>query len=271
LRSLTVSVRPENVETVLDRLVLVAPRGVHELPGETTVELLLYGEDDELAEAEELSSREPLVQRLVTADAPGDWRARRAHTHRPQRIGERLVVRPAWAPPSDDSPPRVEIVLDTEDAFGTGSHPTTRGCLEAVEALAPGASLADLGSGSGVVAVAAALLGWGRVVAVDINPASIEATRANAALNAVEIDALVLDLAREPPPAAQTLVANVPLPIHAEIASHLAGVLPRSLIASGVPADGLDALLDAYAGLSLEPARRRVLDGWAVVTFGEGG
>ena len=183
MRSLTVSVRPEDVEAVLDRLVLIAPRGVHELPGDTTTDLLLYGEPDELAEAEELTAREPLVQSLTSADAPGDWRDRRSHTHRPQRIGEGLVVRPSWAAPAEDSPPRVEIVLDTADAFGTGSHPTTRGCLEAVEALAPGASLADLGCGSGVVAVAAALLGWGHVIAVDLNPASIEATRANAALN----------------------------------------------------------------------------------------
>lgn len=67
------------------------------------------------------------------------------------------------------------------------------------------------------------------------------------------------------------LVANVPLSVHAEIVSRLPGVLPRSIIASGVPADDFDALLDAYAGISLEPARRRVLDGWAVVTFGESG
>jgi ribosomal protein L11 methyltransferase len=269
LRSLTVSVRPEDVEAVLDRLMLVAPRGVHELPGEPTVELLLYGEDDELTEAEELTAREPLVQTLVTADAPGDWRDRRAHTHRSQRIGERLVVRPSWAPRSDDSPPRVEVVLETGDAFGTGSHPTTRACLEAVESLAPGPSLADLGCGSGVVAVAAALLGWGGVIAVDLNQASIEATRANAALNGVEVDALLLDLADEPPPPAQLLVANVPLAVHAAIAAHLPSDLPHSIIASGVPADGLDALLDAYAGLTLEPRDRRVIDGWAVVSFGE--
>jgi ribosomal protein L11 methyltransferase len=271
LRSLIVSVRPENAEEVLDGLLLIAPRGVHELPGATSVELLLYGEEGELAEAEQFSAHEPLVQRLVTADAPIDWRDRRSHTHRAQRIGDRLVVRPSWAPPTDESPPRVEIVLDDGDAFGTGSHPTTRGCLEALEALAPGASLADLGCGSGLVAVAAALLGWGRVVAVDVNPASIEATRANAALNGVEVDALVLDLASEPPPAAQTLVANVPLPIHAEIVSRLPGAAPRSIIASGVPADGLDALLDAYAGAALEPVTRRVVDGWAVVTFGVSG
>jgi ribosomal protein L11 methyltransferase len=270
LRSLTVSVRPEDVEAVLDGLLPVAPRGVHELPGPTAVELLLYGEDDELAVAEELCAHEPLVQRLVAADAPGDWRDRRSQTHRPERIGERLLVRPSWMNASAESPGRVEIVLDETDAFGTGSHPTTHGCLEALERLAPGASLADLGCGSGVVAVAAALLGWARVLAVDVSPPSIEATRANASLNGVEIETLVRDLTREPSPDAETLVANVPLSIHSEIASRLPSVLPGSIIASGVPADDLGALLDVYAGRSFKPAAQRVLDGWAIVTFGKG-
>jgi ribosomal protein L11 methyltransferase len=271
LRSLTVSVRPQDVEALLDRLLLVAPRGVHELQGERSVELLLYGEAGELAEAEAVAAREPLVRRLVSADAPGDWRDRRAATHRSQPIGERLVVRPSWAPRCADSPPRVEVVLEAGVAFGTGAHPTTRGCLEAVEALAPGASLADLGCGSGVVAVAAALLGWGRVVAVDVNPASVEATRANAVLNAVEVEALVLDLAEEPPPAAQMLVANVPLSVHGAIAPHLAATPPQSLIASGVPADEIDQLVDTYAGPSLAVVSRRVVDGWAVVVLGKDG
>jgi ribosomal protein L11 methyltransferase len=273
LRSLTVSVAPQDVEAVLDRLLLLAPRGVHELPGNPLAELLLYGEGEELAEAEEFAAGERLIERAVTADAPDDWRERRSYTHRPQQIGDRLLVRPAWATPasSDGSPARIEVVLASADAFGTGSHPTTRGCLEALESVAPGASLADLGCGSGVVAVAAALLGWSRVIAVDVSAASIEATRSNAALNSVELEALVLDLTREPPPTAQTLVANVPLSIHTEIASRIAGSATRAIIASGVPAERSAELLDAYAGLGLEPARCRALDGWAVAVFGESG
>jgi ribosomal protein L11 methylase PrmA len=108
------------------------------------------------------------------------------------------------------------------------------------------------------------------VLAVDVSPTSIEATRANASLNEVEIEALVRDLTREPSPDAETLVANVPLSIHSEIASRLPSVLPGSIIASGVPADDLGALLDVYAGRSFKPAAQRVLDGWAIVTFGKG-
>jgi ribosomal protein L11 methyltransferase len=271
LRSLTVSVRPQDVEAVLDGLILVAPRGVHELPNARGVELLLYGEGDELTEAEELAAHEPLVRKIATAEAPDDWRARRSRTHSPQHIGEHLSVRPSWLSASDEAPPRVEIVLDDRAAFGTGSHPTTRACLEALERITPGAFLADLGCGSGVVAVAAALLGWGRVVAVDVNPASVEATRVNAQLNNVEIETRVLDLTRESPPAAQVVVANVPLSIHAEIVARLGSAPPHVVIASGVPAVDLDALHEAYSGLPLEAVRTRVLDGWAAVTFGEGG
>jgi ribosomal protein L11 methyltransferase len=195
-----------------------------------------------------------------------DWVRATQAQFAPLQIHDRLWIVPSWCESPD--PSAINVTLDPGLAFGTGSHPTTRGCLEALERLTPGASLADLGSGSGVIAVAAALLGWARVLAVDVSPPSIEATRANASLNGVEIEALVLDLTQDPPPSAETLVANVPLPIHSEIVSRLADVQPRSIIASGVPAADSDALVDAYAGASL-PVRRRALDGWAIVTFGE--
>jgi ribosomal protein L11 methyltransferase len=271
LRSLTLTVRPEDAEAVLDRVLVAAPRGVHELPADPLAELLFYGEDDELTELERVAAGCAAVRGAEMAEAPDDWRERRARTYRPLRIGERLVVRPSWAPASEAFEGLVEVVLADEDAFGTGSHPTTRGCLAALAALAPGASLADLGCGTGVVAVAAALLGWRRVVAVDVDPSSLEATRANASRNGAEVEVVSLDLTRDPPPEAEALIANVPLGIHAEIARHLGASVPATIVASGVHPEEADQVIAAYARRGFAERDRLEVGGWAVVVVGGDG
>lgn len=104
------------------------------------------------------------------------------------RAGRRLVVRPPWVPLGEVGPEDVVVEVDPGAAFGHGAHPTTRLCLAALEAeleVRPGGAVLDVGSGSGVLAVAAARLGAARVVAVDIDPAAVAATRANAAANGV--------------------------------------------------------------------------------------
>lgn len=108
---------------------------------------------------------------------------------RPVRVG-RLHVRPSWLPPDDDPPRAGErvVVLDPSRAFGSGSHPSTLACLGAVERWAHGAAVLDIGCGSGVLAVAAALCGAERVVAVDVDPVAVAATVANAARNGVVIE-----------------------------------------------------------------------------------
>ncbi|OGO49347.1 MAG: hypothetical protein A2148_00105 [Chloroflexi bacterium RBG_16_68_14] len=102
------------------------------------------------------------------------------------RVGRRLAIRPSWrryrARPGD-----VVIELDPGAAFGTGQHPTTRLCLEALEErLRPGAIVLDVGAGSGILSLAAALLGAARVDAVDIDPAAVRATEENALRNGVQ-------------------------------------------------------------------------------------
>jgi ribosomal protein L11 methyltransferase len=269
LRSLSVRVRPEEFEAVLDRLLPIAPRGVHELPGDGLTELRFYGEDDELAETERVATACAEVRDVEITAAPDDWRDRRADTYRPERVGARLIIRPSWAPPAPSSG-LIEVVLADEAAFGTGSHPTTRACLEALERLTPGASLADLGCGSGVIAVTAALLGWRRVLAVDTDPTSLDATGANAARNGVDVEPIARDLTRECPPEADVYVANVPLRVHAAIAGGLSGTKPSALIASGVPEAKTDELIAAYAPLELEPSRYARFGGWCVIHLGVG-
>ncbi len=112
-----------------------------------------------------------------------DWaHAWKAH-YRPLRIGRRLLVRPAWTD-SNVRNDELEIVLDPGMAFGTGTHPSTRLCLQALEEhLVPGGDVLDLGCGSGILAIAAARLGADTVLALDNDAVAVSAARQNLALN----------------------------------------------------------------------------------------
>ena len=102
----------------------------------------------------------------------------------PIRVSERLWIVPSWHAAPD--PAAVNLVLDPGMAFGTGSHATTRLCLEWLERnVRSGCSVLDYGCGSGILAIAAARLGAGNVAGVDIDPLAVEAARANAERNGV--------------------------------------------------------------------------------------
>jgi len=116
---------------------------------------------------------------------PTDWSEEWKRFYDVQHIGGRLVVRPSWL---EYAPREGEVVveLDPGTAFGTGQHETTRLCLAAIERhLRPGESVLDVGCGSGILAIAAAKLGAGRIRAIDVDPDTIAVTEANAAINDV--------------------------------------------------------------------------------------
>lgn len=126
----------------------------------------------------------PLPRPAYREIAEQDWaEAWKTHYH-PIPVGRRLLVLPAWLPvPQGD---RLPLILDPGMAFGTGTHPSTQLCLAALEEhLQPGATVLDLGCGSGILGIAAARLGAARVVALDTDPVAVEATRQNAARNGV--------------------------------------------------------------------------------------
>jgi ribosomal protein L11 methyltransferase len=103
----------------------------------------------------------------------------------PIRIGRRLTILPAWLEPAL-GPDEIPIRIEPGNAFGTGTHPTTALCLRALERhLAPGTRLLDLGTGTGILSIAAAKLGAGPVLALDIDPEAVRAARSNVALNHV--------------------------------------------------------------------------------------
>jgi len=156
-------------------------------------------------------------------DVESGWEDRWRVFHRPVSVG-RLWIGPPWETPD---PALLAVVIDPGRAFGTGSHPTTRLCLAGLQDLEPG-SLLDVGCGSGVLSIAAGLLGHAPVLAVDVEAPAVEATRENAARNGVELETRVVDPDEELPPA-DIVVANISLAAVLALPAHVeAGVLVTS-------------------------------------------
>jgi ribosomal protein L11 methyltransferase len=188
----------------------------------------------------------------VTEVEPG-WEDRWREFHRPVRVGP-LWIGPPWETAPADA---LTVTIDPGRAFGTGAHPTTRLCVELL-AEVPRGVLLDVGCGSGVLAIAAARLGFAPVVAVDVAEAAVDATRANAAANGVELDVRLLDAATGELPPTETAVANVDL---ATVERLAARVDARGLVLSGYLVADVPRL-DGFAHVD-----RRALDGWAADRF----
>jgi ribosomal protein L11 methyltransferase len=263
---LAVRAPAEAAEPVLAALLEVAPAGVEQRDGPSWVEYAVYAERDELPlrPGEEVLAGAPVT--VSAEQVVDDWAERWRSFHRPVLVGGRLWVRPPWEPPHA-SAGVLDVVIDPGRAFGTGAHPTTRGCLELLLGLPPRGALADLGCGSGALAIAAARLGFAPVVALDADPAAVEATRRNARRNGVRLARVERrDLRAGRPPAAAILVANLSRPLLLELADALRSAGPRALVLSGVLEREAG---DVAAALwPLEERRRVLLDGWAALELG---
>jgi ribosomal protein L11 methyltransferase len=180
----------------------------------------------------------------------------------PMRFGERLWIRPSHA--TVDAAGAVVVTLDPGLAFGTGTHPTTRLCLEWLDAnLEPGARAVDFGCGSGVLAVAAARLGASRVAAHDIDPQALLATAENAAANEVAPQVVVHAEAATLEPGVDLVLANILSGPLVELAPRLTGLLAPggALVLAGLLDEQADEVIAAYAPEVTLQAWRR-LDGW---------
>ena len=204
----------------------------------------------------------------VAADAGlDDWRE---HAEA-WRAGERFVVVPAWQPPPDwITGADVVLVVDPDRSFGSGSHPTTRACLAAVERLVrPGMVVADVGCGSGVLAIAAARRGALEVHAVDTDPQAVDATSANAERNSVGARVRVstgsVDLLE--PGRHDVVMANIGAATLRSVAPLLSALVAPggALVLSGVLDSQSDEVIDAYAPCGLDVMRLDRDGDWCTV------
>jgi ribosomal protein L11 methyltransferase len=224
------------------------------------------------------------TRRLAEEDWANAWKEFYHVTH----LGARTVIKPSWRE-YDAQPGEVVIELDPGMAFGTGLHPTTRGCLALLErAVRPGDRVLDVGTGSGILALAAAQLGAAHVLALDVSEVAVAATRANAAANAlgerISVRHATLEgAAGEPymplPPGLETLGAAVGqfdlvlANIIARVIAQLAPALMRAvrpggaLIASGIIAERLEEAEGPLRAAGLLEVERHQEGDW-VTLFG---
>ncbi len=305
---LAVRVRREDAELVLAQLLELAPSGVEEAEvGDGVVEYAVYGSPGELPQLPDLraAAGAALVE-VTTAELPDDWGERWKRFHRPVLVESPgivpgLHVRPPWEPASDRDDVE-EIVIDPGQAFGTGAHATTRMCLELLLKLAGDrraarrpmdrgrqaemkagewrdreewpergrGALLDVGTGSGVLAIAAARLGFGPVLGLDNELESVDAARVNALVNGVELETRCFDLRREPVPTvdgvyAPTVLANLLKPLLLDLAQSIEQA-PEDLIAGGLLTEQVPSVVAAFEQhLGLYEYERRTSGEWAAV------
>ena len=295
---LAVRARREDAEIVLAELLELAPDGVEEVEiGQETIEYAVYGAPGELPELPDLNAAvgDTPVE-VSSTEVADDWSERWKRFHRPILIEPprgspvpALHVRPPWESPSDREGTE-EIVIDPGQAFGTGAHATTRLCLELILELAaledrPG-PLLDVGTGSGVLAIVAARLGFAPVLGLDHERESVAAAEENARVNGVEIEVRRFDLRKQALPwlerdadsdpadglaGSLVVVANLLRPLLLDLARGMPRV-PAHLLAGGLLKDQADEVVEAFGeGLGMRERERRERGEWAVVWLTSGG
>lgn len=200
------------------------------------------------------------------------WKAHFTLLH----IGARLVVKPSWAE-YEPAPGEAVVELDPGMAFGTGHHPTTHGCLEALEeAVTPGARLLDLGTGSGILSIAAVRLGASTAMALDVDPVACRVARQNvrsAGLSrAIRVARGSLPHPRVEDGAYHVATANISAMIVSDKAPHLSRALAPGgvLIASGFQADQAPGVEAALAQAGFTPPDRLDREGWLTLVVRKG-
>lgn len=198
------------------------------------------------------------------ADWANAWKA----FYKPFRVGRRLIVTPPWESP-ELSPDDIPLVIDPGMAFGTGSHPTTQLCLTALEdSVKPGQSVADIGTGSGILAIAAAKLGALTVSANDNDTLAVKIARENAAANNVSVT-----VTEELPLGTyDILVANILADVIIGLAGDLISRLKPNglLIASGIIDTRETDVQTVLESLSLKHIETRRQGEWVALVFRRG-
>lgn len=214
-----------------------------------------------------LLTGDPLPEHQVERIEDQDWERSWMDNFQPMRFGRRLWIVPSWhAAPEPDA---VNLLLDPGLAFGTGTHPTTALCLQWLDGQAlEGCSVLDFGCGSGILAIAALLLGAERAVGTDIDPQALEASRDNASRNGIDPARFPLYLPQDlPDEQADVVVANILAGPLVQLAQQITARVKHGgrLALSGILAEQADEVRAAYAeAFELDPTAEQ--DGWVRIS-----
>ena len=209
------------------------------------------------------------VSSMETADWATGWQ----HAFKPIETA-RFRVCPPWESSPGQDPARILITIDPGMAFGTGQHATTQLCLQSLEALMPRdkeplPSMLDVGTGSGILAIASRKLGVGRIDACDIERDAIAATDSNVMLNAVQLDRTWVGGIDQADGSYHLIVANILAPVISDILPHIARLLDAGgwFVFSGVLDEQAGPILGSAAELGLVAERRLRQHDWVAITL----
>jgi ribosomal protein L11 methyltransferase len=215
------------------------------------------------------------VSEISASEVPDqDWMEKWKEGFEPVLIGERLMIAPSWKLPAGAGVRRV-VRVDPGMAFGTGTHDTTRMCLEAIERHWRGGSMLDVGTGTGILAIAAAKLGGGsRILGIDLDPVAVEVARENVLINEVA-DLVEIGEGQPGKPPGQMfdmVVANLTAEVIIDLMADLAGCLaePGLLILSGILNELRPDVEQRAIDSRLEIIERRQSNEWSLVVARKG-
>lgn len=263
MRLVQLDVPTGEAELAADRLWAAGARAVEEIDlgaGRAGLRSVL-AEDDGVTTAR--LGDLPSGWRLAWVDADDEPAQTWREFASPIEIGDALVIRPAWCPPVADD--RLDVAIEPGGAFGLGDHPTTRlSAAAAMRLIRPGASVLDVGCGTGVLSIVAAHLGASPVVGIDIASAAVEATLDNADRNGVaglvRADSTPIG---ELDGAFDVVLANVLAPTIVSMADDLVRLTQEVLVVSGILAERHDHVVEALAPLRVVGVDE--LDAWVAI------
>lgn len=221
----------------------------------------------------QIQSLPPVQYRQIMDE---NWMTAWKDQYKPLQVGQRLMIIPAWI--EKDFPGRLPIRINPGMAFGTGTHPTTRLCLELIEKyLQPGQTMFDIGCGSGILTIAASRLGAEKVIAVDISSASVQSTQENCKLNQVDTQVEVGQGSSDLIMAGHFGLLQAPLVAANILASVITDLLEDGLadlvetngllILSGILDHQVDAILNKARDYGLSLLEKQGIEDWVALCF----
>lgn len=283
LIKLLIDVPSEVAEEVGHLLIELGAGGVEEQAGERGARLIVYGGDQAQVSALSERARDALpdlglseeqgnLSIRVEVDAASDWDTAWTQHLQQQPLTPRWVIQPIW----DVTPPPYglgKLLIRPTLAFGDGAHVTTRLAAEAVERFClvmPGASVLDVGTGTGVLALLAALSGARTVVGVDVDDVALAAARENAKLNGLEGAVLFQDTSSELASGFDLVVANLEPRVLMEDAPRIAAFArdARELIVTGFLIEQAAEISSRFAGFGFSELGRIDAEEWSLLVLG---